>query len=61
MCTEHLFEAENSLRILTLPLEYGADPTIENNYGHSPLSNSKRMQGTDKLVPLLESATRKKT
>ena len=50
---------ENSLRMVTLLVEYGADPTIENNYGHSPLSNSKRMQGTEKLVPILESAARK--
>ncbi|MCV7211171.1 ankyrin repeat domain-containing protein [Mycolicibacterium canariasense] len=52
---------ENSLRMVTLLLEYGADPTIENNYGHSPLRNSKRMQGTEQLIPLLESATRKNT
>lgn len=45
--------------IVTLLLAYGVDPTIENNYGHSPLSNSKRMQGTQKLVPQLESATKK--
>ncbi|MDF1910302.1 ankyrin repeat domain-containing protein [Mycolicibacterium smegmatis] len=52
---------DDSLAWVTLLLEYGANPTIENNYGHSPLSNAKRMQGTERLLPALEEAQKRFT
>ncbi|MBA0048022.1 ankyrin repeat domain-containing protein [Mycobacteroides sp. LB1] len=46
----------NALALVTLLLEYGANPTIENNYGHSPISLAHQVQGTENLIPVLEAA-----
>ena len=46
----------NALALATLLVEYGANPRIENKYGHSPLSDAHRMQGTEPMIPVLEAA-----
>ncbi|WP_049748332.1 ankyrin repeat domain-containing protein [Mycolicibacterium goodii] len=51
---------KKTVEIVILLLEHEADPTIENHYGHSPLSLAKESLGTEHLIPLLEAAAQKR-
>lgn len=45
----------DSANLVRLLVDHGADPTIENHYGHSPLSEAKRYRQDD-YVAVFEDA-----
>ncbi len=49
-----VFERD-SANLVRLLVDHGADPTIENHYGHSPLSEAKRYRQDD-YVAIFEDA-----
>ncbi|WP_074243736.1 ankyrin repeat domain-containing protein [Mycobacteroides abscessus] len=48
-----------ALDLVILLLEYGANPTIENDAGNSALKNAHDLMGTEQLVPALDAAAKR--